>query len=149
MSDNQKKNRPERVNVEITGIMRNVSPAEAPLGSCQDMVNLRVWDGALRPVRKKTLKFNVTASGAPETPAEGHTLTVNIEGEGSVMINGSPYEGLVTFPEGFNVFLIALPDEGYLFAEWNGDLTGNDSTDYVIMDGDKEITAIFNEDVPS
>ncbi len=40
----------ERIKIDLQGIKRDVSPLAAPLGTCQEVVNLRLKDGALRPV---------------------------------------------------------------------------------------------------
>ena len=45
----------QKVKIDIKGIERDVSPAWAPVGSCQDVVNLRPKDGATRPVLPKKL----------------------------------------------------------------------------------------------
>jgi hypothetical protein len=51
----------QKVKIDIKGIERDVSPVWAPVGSCQDVVNLRPKDGATRPVLPK----KVSLWGAP------------------------------------------------------------------------------------
>lgn len=41
------------------------------------------------------------------------------------------------------VTLTAVPNAGYLFDHWNGDLTGTQNPDSVTMDTDKSVTAVF------
>ncbi|NER11878.1 T9SS type A sorting domain-containing protein [Leptobacterium flavescens] len=67
------------------------------------------------------------------------TLTVNVEGNGRV----DPAER--TFDDGETVSLTAVPDEGWEFAGWSGDATGNTNPLTVIMDINREITATFRE----
>jgi uncharacterized repeat protein (TIGR02543 family) len=45
--------------------------------------------------------------------------------------------------DGELVNLTAIPNEGYKFAGWSGDISGNNPTVTVIMDSDKTITATF------
>jgi len=69
------------------------------------------------------------------------TLSVTTEGSGIVMLE--PPAGV--YDDGTDVILEAIPDSGWRFSEWSGDLsdTGNPAT--VTMDADKVITAIFTE----
>lgn len=41
------------------------------------------------------------------------------------------------------VTLTAIPNSGYAFDHWSGDLTGNQNPDTIIMDGNKSVTATF------
>jgi len=79
---------------------------------------------------------------------EGVELTVEVEGKGNVEVQGEkyglPYTGY--FEEGEDVKLVALPVTGYEFVEWTGDHNGVEEEIIVTMDGDKEITANFEED---
>lgn len=50
-----------------------------------------------------------------------------------------------TYFPGSSVILTAIPDEGYEFSGWEGDLTGTDNPAGLIMDEDKNITALFSE----
>jgi hypothetical protein len=45
---------------------------------------------------------------------------------------------------GTGVILQAIPDEGYEFGGWEGDLTGMQNPTSIIMNSDKSITAVFN-----
>jgi predicted glutamine amidotransferase len=68
-----------------------------------------------------------------------YKLTVNIEGDGSVAVN----PGESTYASGSEVELTAIPDAGWEFTGWSGDLTGSVNPVNVTMDSDKNITAIF------
>ena len=70
-------------------------------------------------------------------------LTINISGEGSVNVNGNEYTQPMIFAEGSQISLEALAAAGYYFAEWEGDLTGNENPVTLNMDDDKTITAVF------
>ncbi len=74
---------------------------------------------------------------------ERHDLTINIEGQGTT----DPAEGNHTYTEGEGVTVEATPDEDWKFVEWTGDASGTSSTISITMDEDKEITAVFEEEV--
>jgi len=71
-------------------------------------------------------------------------LTIDVDGEGKVEINPEREE----YEEGTEVTLTAVPDEGWYFDEWTGDVTGVNETEKMItitIDDDKEITVYFKE----
>jgi hypothetical protein len=74
-------------------------------------------------------------------PMVQDTLTVNIVGNGSVDLfpPGNIYN------TGTDVLLTAVPDSGWIFDEWSGDLTGSDNPDTLTMSGNKTVTATFVE----
>jgi len=47
------------------------------------------------------------------------------------------------YGEGDSVNIKAVPEEGYVFSRWEGDLSGYNPEEEFVMDGDKEITAYF------
>ncbi len=71
-----------------------------------------------------------------------YTLTVNIEGNGTVLKN--PDQD--TYQYGTIVELTAVPDTGWSFSHWSGDLSGNESPKEILIDGDKSVTAHFTQD---
>jgi hypothetical protein len=68
-------------------------------------------------------------------------LTIEIipEGGGEVL----PKSG--TYAKGHQMTLRALPNEGYLFSFWEGEVTVSGPTHLITMDSDKTITAVFRE----
>ncbi|MFO8109770.1 MAG: S8 family serine peptidase, partial [Thermoplasmata archaeon] len=74
-----------------------------------------------------------------EIPPEMYTLTVNIDGDGTVDVDPDQAE----YEEGTSVELTATPASGWEFVEWTGDATGTSSTTTVTMDDDKTVTAVF------
>lgn len=66
------------------------------------------------------------------------TLTI-IATNGTVTKNPNQ----TTYAFGSSVELTAVPDSGYAFANWSGDLTGNTNPATIVMDGDKTVTANF------
>jgi hypothetical protein len=67
------------------------------------------------------------------------TLTVNIIGNGTVIQDPNlPY-----YPRGSSVILTAVPDPGWTFLYWSGNLGGTQNPDTIIMNGDKTVNAYF------
>jgi len=77
---------------------------------------------------------------------EVYSLTITIEGNGTVEVEGEAYFEPVSFEEGGQVNLEALAAEGWLFEGWSGDLVSEDQQIMITMDGDKTITATFVEE---
>jgi len=66
-------------------------------------------------------------------------LEVGIEGEGEVLVD--PDEEV--YLDGTEVELTAVPEEGWLFVEWTGDVESSEEEITVVMNDHKEITAHF------
>jgi len=54
------------------------------------------------------------------------------------------YPYTYTFKNGTQVHLEAIPDNGYRFNNWSGDLSGTTNPTSIVMDCDKSITANFS-----
>ncbi len=76
-------------------------------------------------------------------------LTVYIEGEGSVEVNDEEvYDGWTgEFGHGEEIELVADPDEGWAFVEWMEDYEGTEEEINIVMNYDKKITVVFEEEV--
>ncbi|UCD05310.1 MAG: zinc-dependent metalloprotease [candidate division WOR-3 bacterium] len=70
------------------------------------------------------------------------TLTVSVVGNG--VVNRVP--DLPYYPRGSAVELTAVPDSGWVFSYWSGNLWGSQNPDTIIMNGDKQVTANFIPD---
>lgn len=70
-------------------------------------------------------------------PANMRSLTINIQGHGVV----TPDES--TYAPGTQVALTPVPDAGWRFDRWEGDVTGEQVPLNVTMDENKTITAVF------
>ena len=92
------------------------------------------------------LSIGLISCGGEVVPA--YSLTISSTQGGSVTTPGQG-TGSFTYNEGEVVNLVAVADEGYVFAEWTGDVDSianvNDATTTIDMDGDYIITANFNE----
>jgi hypothetical protein len=67
------------------------------------------------------------------------TLTIIIEGNGEVIIDPDQE----TYDYGTVVNLTAVPDTGWSFTHWSGDLTGDNNSENITMDDYKTVTAHF------
>ena len=89
-----------------------------------------------------TMDGNKTVTAVfEEEPVQMYTLTINTEGQG----NTDPAAGTHDYDEGTNVTITATPATGWQFVEWAGDATGTDLSVTITMDGNKTITAVFEE----
>ncbi|NIM17120.1 MAG: M28 family peptidase [Candidatus Aminicenantes bacterium] len=70
-----------------------------------------------------------------------YTLTTNTVGNGNITLN--PTGG--TYCEGTVVTLTAVPDTGWQFDNWSGDLSGSTNPTTITMNADKNVTANFSE----
>ena len=70
-----------------------------------------------------------------------HTFTLDISGSGSV----SPVAGTHNYEEGSTVEITALPEKGWQFDGWIGDVADSSSPDTAVtLDSDKTVTARFS-----
>jgi len=70
------------------------------------------------------------------------SITLNVIGNGSVIKD--PNE--TNYSYGTIVKLTAIPDLGWSFINWSGDLSGTISSMNIFMDSDKSVVALFAED---
>lgn len=81
-------------------------------------------------------------------------LTLNISGSGSVTVNppnvtyyASQSPVTLSFAVGDVCTLTAVPDAGWWFDLWEGDLTGNINPSTLSMSSDRNVTAVFSSGV--
>jgi hypothetical protein len=84
---------------------------------------------------------SVTAIFLEDSAAE-YTLSVTVEGEGSVDKNPDNS----SYTAGDQVTLTANAAIGWMFKEWQGALSGSSNPGTVLIDDDKQVTAIFAVD---
>ena len=93
--------------------------------------------------REKLMDYNLEER-VEEAVVDEYDLTIHIDGNGIVEVNGQKVENNWTEPyeEDMYVDLEAIPDSGWYFDKWTGtDETGEEIA--ITMDEDKEITAHF------
>lgn len=69
-------------------------------------------------------------------------LTIEVEGQGTVEVNQESFE---SDPSRRTVTLTAIPNEGWRFTEWSGDVSSTNEVITVIVDGDIDIRGKFNQ----
>ena len=67
-------------------------------------------------------------------------ITINAS-NGLVQLNPN----LDSYVKGSSVILVANPDDGYEFAEWQGDVTGSNNPVGFVINSDMDITAVFTK----
>ncbi len=80
-------------------------------------------------------------------PVVTYTLDVHITPAGSGAVTRTPDAS--SYVSGTVVTLTAVPEMGWLFAGWSGDLGGADNPDTITMDGNKVVTATFTQALPT
>jgi hypothetical protein len=122
--------------VAVTGVSFNDKPA-----AFTRISNTEVR--ATVPVGATTGPIQVTNSAGTGASAASfvaqYALTLTSVGSGSVNLN--PPGGV--FDAGTTVTLSAVPDSGWEFSDWDGDLEGTITTVNVTMNAEKKITAKF------
>jgi len=85
------------------------------------------------------------ADDAGVPPVVLYNLTLNINGTGTVTVDGEPHSSNVVlqFIEGTVLNIEALKSAGWSFEGWAGDLTDAQLTKVLTMSGNKTITASF------
>lgn len=149
-----KRNYPLTINIEGEGeVLEEVieqKTTEYPFGTLVEMTaepadgwRFSEWQGDLTGStnhRRITIEdeTEVTAVFEPIT----FNLTIETEGEGYVT-QELEQKKTTEYSEGDRVTLTAESDEGWLFAGWEGDLSGDENPATITMDSDKEVTAVF------
>ncbi len=117
----------------------------------QEIVNRNGWKSgnALSIIISGSGKSRAYSFDNNGTPPEivikyalpNYTLTTNTSGAGNIQL--SPSGGI--YLEGETVTLTAVPESGYQFDGWSGDISGAQNPDSIIMNSDKNITATFSQ----
>ena len=90
-----------------------------------------------------------------EAPEEGGTLTFKVQKEfkldtrangGYIVVSPESEDGF--YPAGSQVQLTAVPEAGRHFLGWEHDVSGTETTQFVIMDRDRRASAKFTWDEP-
>jgi hypothetical protein len=85
-----------------------------------------------------------------EVTATQYSLTITKEGNGIVIVDGSEYTQAVYVDEGTVLNLEAMADNGWLFDNWNGDVTSaGSSTTTITMNEDEAVIVTFIQEAPS
>jgi uncharacterized repeat protein (TIGR02543 family) len=115
-------------------------------------VEVVFWDdwGATGVARKVYIdNLELLNDGDEYAPAEEFSLTISVNGNGSVEVDDVAFTDVITADEGTVLSLKAIADAGYVFDGWSGDLTSVNADETITMDADKTVTATFSEDAPA
>lgn len=82
----------------------------------------------------------IEAWSTPSGPTYSLTMEPTI-GNGSTF----PSEGAHNYAQGSTVSVSATAAAGYIFTGWSGDLSGNDNPASMLMNGNKNVTATFEQ----
>ncbi|MCK4259667.1 MAG: tandem-95 repeat protein [Halanaerobiales bacterium] len=89
--------------------------------------------------KKTSEKVTQAATNINFTGSMVGVITVTTSGQGSVLV----YPEENTFPIGTKITLTPAPAAGWSFSHWEGDVADHDDPKVVIVDSNKEITAVF------
>ncbi|MBW8888274.1 MAG: S8 family serine peptidase [Fibrobacteres bacterium] len=102
------------------------------------------------PTVPGTYVFRLTVADGSAASYDDIVITVpvvyTLTTVASPAAGGSISGGGVYFPSD-NSSLVATPAAGYVFTNWTGDLTGTTNPTYLVMTGDKTVTAVFNPQI--
>jgi uncharacterized repeat protein (TIGR02543 family) len=99
------------------------------------------WSGDLTGSENPTtITMNWNKSVTAHFTQNEYTLTITIDPVGKGTVDASPSP---PYHYNDNVTLTAIPNTGYAFDHWSGDLTGSTNPTNIIMDGNKSVTAHF------
>ena len=100
------------------------------------------WTGDLTgSVNPETITLNGNKTVTAVFEQDAVTLTVNVTGSGSVSQDPEP-----PYLYGASVELTAVPLAGWHFVRWTGDLTGSVNPETITLNGNKTVTAVFEQD---
>ncbi|NKQ38513.1 MAG: hypothetical protein HF967_03400 [Methanosarcinales archaeon] len=88
--------------------------------------------------------FSPMMAVAATHPPDNFTLTTHTIGNGIVTIDPN----LTEFVNGTVVNLTAVPDPGWQFVNWTGDITETENPTTITMDANKTVIATFVPDEP-
>ena len=72
-----------------------------------------------------------------------YSLSVSVSPTGAGTVSLNPAGGVYT--AGTQVTLTAIPNSGYVFSNWAGDLSGTTNPATIIMNSNKSVTAVFTQ----
>jgi hypothetical protein len=102
-----------------------------------------IWEGDLTgSSNPAVLRFTSNRTVTAHFSLRDYDLNIEIVGNG--VVNETVDE---RSPTSITVTLTAEAEEGWIFHRWEGDLSGNSNPETIVMDNDKNVTAIFEVDV--
>jgi hypothetical protein len=151
--------RPENVRKNIQNLRRKID--------YEISHHLERWDGSIVKWQKNIYEMNVFSKKRPEIMyahiqstfdiPENHLMNLALKNDqsGHILINSilpESYPWTGRYFEGIPIHLTAIPEPGYRFSAWEGDIQSVNEQVEVIMNGDMTIIAVFeleNEELSS
>src|SRR5690625_4702208 len=100
------------------------------------------WSGDLEgDENPQTITINEEKSITAVFEIQSFSITVQVEGEGNVTLNPDKEE----YEYGEEIDATAEAEEGWIFSHWEGDITDDENPINIIVDNNKNITAVFEE----
>lgn len=110
--------------------------AEADLGS-----SFKNWTGDLNScINPESILMDSDKTVTANFIEDQYVLSIEIIGNGSVEVDPD----LSYYTYGAIVNLTAIPDEGWNFNYWDGDISGDENPKTIIIDDDKDVIAVFS-----
>ncbi len=78
-------------------------------------------------------------------PAQQIPLTINIEGNGTVLLNEEPVSGELWVPAGETISVEAVPAEFWGFGSWSEALTSSATSEELVVNYQQRLTAQFDQ----
>jgi len=102
------------------------------------------WSGDLTgsAIRDTMILEESKSITAEFIPVPRYTVIPWIVGSGRIEFDPAAE----SYPEGTHVLIYAIPDDGWRFVEWGGDLSGSQNPDTLIIDGEKAVMATFEQE---
>lgn len=72
-----------------------------------------------------------------------YTLSISVEGNGTVEVDGAPYQSPITTAQGTMFSLMAIPDDGWEFYGWSNSLTSSQQNESIELNSNKSVKATF------
>ena len=102
------------------------------------------WSGSASGTSPSTtITMNSDKSVVANFVKKKYTLTLNVEGEGTITQKVIKAGVATDYNSGTIVELTAVPGGEWLFVEWKGDLTGSENPKQITIDKAKTVTAVF------
>jgi uncharacterized repeat protein (TIGR02543 family) len=133
-------------------VTKNPSQATYPYGTVVQLTAIAnsgwtfsSWSGNLSGSTNPTsITMNGNKSVTAHFTQNQYTLTITLDGSGSVTKNPNQ----ATYSYGQVVTVTAVPGTGFMFSSWTGDLTGTQNPTTITMNGNKAVTAHFQDSAP-
>lgn len=101
------------------------------------------WSGDLTGSESpKRITINGEKTVTAKFERKTYPLTINIVGEGTVKETVLPQRS-TQYPFETAVILESVPSEGWKFAGWSGDLSGNENPKLIVVDQERTVEARF------